>query len=385
MKIVDSLYTKHLMKQGFDKKRVAKFVKSMNKNWKSTQDVSLGEKCWAARHGFFADKIKLYGLNKDNYRDYLSDYDRLWLHPMNNHFAFWINDKITLKYMLQKPLEIDGKEYDVMPEYYLYIENDGHYSYLMDSPSEIVHDENYLFNLLKMKKELAVKLTNGEKGIGFYKLQYINGCVWANGKPMDQDFSDFERKLKGYVITEYCHQHKDLNDIWDKSECTLRVVCVRIPDGRYSGGRISSIINYARFGTSITGGTSNLSQGGVGIAFDFETGEYVSNFHRYHEFCPDGVTSFEKHPDTNVTAKGRRLPNWEIVKKTIIAMCDHFSSLEMFGFDIIITDEGLKICEINSLPAMDIEQVMCGPLMKNKDAATFFNMKAENKRKMLIH
>ena len=131
-------------------------------------------------------------------------------------------------------------------------------------------------------------------------------------------------------------------------------------------------------------GQVTCHRGGVGIAFDFVTGEYVSNFYRYLEFCPDGVTSFEKHPDTNVTVRGRRLPNWEITRKAVLAICEHFSSLEMFGFDIIITDEGLKICEINSLPAMGDEQVICGPLMKNQDAALFFNMKAENKRKKLI-
>jgi hypothetical protein len=373
------------MKQGFDKKRAARYRERMSLYWKNTP-ISFSKKLWAAKRGFFADKVELYGLTESNYKDYLSDYDRLWLHPMNNHFAFWINDKITLKYMLQKPFIIEGVEYDVMPEYYLYIENDGHYTYLMDSPSEISHDKDYLFNLLKLKKELAVKLTNGEKGKGFYKLQYIDGVVFSNGEPMEEDFSDFEKSLKGYVITEYCHQHSDLQQVWDKSECTLRVVTTRSINDRYSsksatGGGINVIVSYARFGSSLSGGASNLSQGGVGIPFDFESGIYGQNFMRYKEFCSDGCTAFPSHPDSNCCLSGKRLPNWDIVKKAIYAVCDHLASLEMLGLDIIITQNGLKLCEINSLPAFDYEQVMCGPLMKNEAAAKFFNAKKQKKIK----
>lgn len=242
MRLLDRIIDNQLIKRGFDKKRAARYRERMRMYWKNTP-ISFGKKLWAAKHGFFADKVELYGLTEENYKSYLSDYDRLWLHPMNNHFAFWINDKITLKYMLQKPLMIDGRSCDVMPEYYLYIENDGHYTYLMDSPIEIDHDCNYLLNLLKLKKELAVKLTNGEKGKGFYRLQYINGEIMSNGEPMTEPFHDFERQLKGYVVTEYCHQHSDLADVWNHSECTLRVVAVRQIKDRYSpeGGVLISL------------------------------------------------------------------------------------------------------------------------------------------------
>ena len=38
----------------------------------------------------------------------------------------------------------------------------------------------------------------------------------------------------------------------------------------------------------------------------------------------------------------------------------------------IITDDGFKICEINSLPGLDIEQVMFGPLLDNEVARQFY-------------
>lgn len=380
MILVDYFLEKALVKRGFDKKRAARFIKNFFFEWKKSPR-GFSEKLWAAKHGFYADKLDIYSLNEENYRNYLSDYDRLWLHPFNNHFAFWINDKITLKYMLQKPFVIDGVEYDVMPEYYLYIENDGHYTYLMDSPSVISHDKDYLFNLLKMKKELAVKLTNGEKGKGFYKLQYIDGVVFSNGELLEENFSDFEKSLKGYVITEYCHHNNKFNEVWDKSECTLRVIMLKNiePEKRYDGGEYFCIGSFARFGTSLSGGASNLSAGGVGIAFDFDSGVCHGKFIRESSLCSSDDMTINYHPDSRVSWEGKELPNYDIVKKAILAICDHLGSLEMLGLDIIITDGGLKICEINSLPAIDVCQIINRPVYLNKDAVAFINRKKEKK------
>ena len=81
----------------------------------------------------------------------------------------------------------------------------------------------------------------------------------------------------------------------------------------------------------------------------------------------------DAHPDTHVILGGQRLPNWDIVKKGLYDIVDYFSTLEYFGFDVIITDDGFKICEINSLPGLDIEQVMFGPILDNEVARQFYS------------
>ena len=60
-------------------------------------------------------------------------------------------------------------------------------------------------------------------------------------------------------------------------------------------------------------------------------------------------------------------------------MCQHISSLDYLGLDIIITEEGMKLCEINSHPAIDYEQVMCGPVLKREKINNFFNHKGLKK------
>ena len=49
------------------------------------------------------------------------------------------------------------------------------------------------------------------------------------------------------------------------------------------------------------------------------------------------------------------------------------------GLDIIITEDGMKLCEINSHPAIDYEQVMCGPVLKNEKVRAFFEHKGISK------
>ena len=65
-------------------------------------------------------------------------------------------------------------------------------------------------------------------------------------------------------------KHHELEKIWPMSECTLRVIMVKMPqESPYDKAKWHNIIAYARFGSSVSGGASNLSSGGIGIGFDF--------------------------------------------------------------------------------------------------------------------
>jgi len=53
-------------------------------------------------------------------------------------------------------------------------------------------------------------------------------------------------------------------------------------------------------------------------------------------------------------------------------VCQHIGSLDYLGFDVIITQDCLVFCEINSHPAMDYEQVMCAPALSEPSIRAFF-------------
>lgn len=355
-----------------DYKWAKMFVKKLSDDEKAFP-MSDEEKEWALKKGFFPGRIKLYGLNEENYHNYLPDFNYFMLHPLNHHFKMWVNDKLTLKYILSS----NGCEAS-MPEYYLYVENDNHYTYLFDAPDYIEKNEDFILNLLKDKRILAMKPNSGTSGgLGFVKLEIRGETIFENNKPIDMArYKEIVSNMKNYIVTQYAKQHDDLAKIWGESECTLRIIMVKEPkEDLYARSKWSNIVSYARFGSSVSGGASNLSSGGIGIGFDFETGTFNDFSIRYKKFCADGNTILYQHPDTKITWKGEKLPNWEYVKNMIYDICSHISSLSYLGFDVIITNDGMKLCEINTHPACDYEQVMCGPVMAKENARKFFENK----------
>lgn len=372
----------YLQEKGMLKKWARSFRKKLISDW-NTCNLPIEKKIWAIEHGFFPSSILLYNLTDENINLYLSDLDYMRMHPINNHFAFWINDKITLKNIFASPIKSISKPetyYNMMPEYYLYIENDGHYSYLMDSPSKIRKDENYLLNLLKDKKCLALKPSNGGGGFGFVKLEYENnGILWNDALINESQFKINQLELKGYIVTEYLKQHKSFDSICDKSACTLRVVVVKNIQDTYSGGKLEIVASYARFGTEASEGACNMHAGAVAISYNSETGEYGDEFFRYRGFADGDQTRFLRHPDSHVTLKGKKLPKYEDVKDVVLTACSYLSSLDYFGVDVVITDDTIKILEINSLPAMSTPQVLVGPMYTIPAAKTFFQKKLNSK------
>lgn len=361
---------------GMDYKWAKMFVKKLRDDENAFPVAAEDQKRWALERGFYPGRIELYGLTESNYCNYVPDYQYFMLHPMNNHFLKWL-DKTTLKYVLNS----NGCE-DVMPDYYAYVENDGSYTYLMDCPKDMTKNENFLIELLRKKGILAMKPNSGTSGgLGFIKLELRGNDIYENNKLIDQKcFIEIRDSMRNYIITEYAHQHHELTEIWSDSECTLRVIMCKNPrKDLYSPTEWSCAVSYARFGTSVNGGASNLSSGGVGVGFDFETGRYNDFCIRYKRFTPDGQWLLKQHPDTKAEWKTLGLPNWKYVREKINDICQHISSLDYLGLDIIITENGMKLCEINSHPAIDYEQIMCGPTLLNKNVRNFFENKGLRK------
>lgn len=367
----DKMYSL-LVEKGMDKKIAKLFIKKYKIEegyYKCNEET----RKWAMEKGFFPSRIELYGLDENNYRYFLPEYVDFMLHPYNNHFVIWINDKLSLKYTLGEQFD------DIMPEYYLYIENNGEYTYLQDTPSSIAKDKDFILNLLREKKVLIIKPNSSKSGgEGVMKVEWKDGVICINNKETIsiKEFQDRIKNLENNIVTEYAFNHPKLKEIWPDSECTLRIVMVKLPKKDiFAKAKWKCIVSYARFGTSISGGTSNLSSGGVGVGIDFQTGKFRAFGVRKQEFCIGGQWKCSEHPDTHVVWKDKCLPNWNYVRDTLYKVCDHYDSLSHLGFDVIITRKGFVLCEINSKPGMNYEQVVCDPPLLPEENVEYYNSK----------
>lgn len=319
------------------------FVDYMYKNWRKgkkedrkTRSVPYLQMLWAHRKGFYSYRIKQYGLTKDNYNLFLSDYDYKRLRPLNNEYRKWLWDKLSFSYIL--------KGYNnYLPEYYfLILKQDLKQVFLKKDrcPNSINSSLEGLVELIKYKRKLAFKPVVGSHGDGFLKVEYNGKSFFINDNQMDEsEIYRFIKALdKNYIITEYLSVSQVLNRIYPHVVPTIRLMVI-------NRNGIDPIIEnaYLRIGTSSTGSTDNISRGGVFASIDEKTGCY-SNAYIVEKH---NIRKCTRHPDTDMKLEGK-LPYWKHIQEKVLEISKYIFPLEYLGFDIVIIEGGFKILEINT-------------------------------------
>jgi len=328
------LVARGLVKSGYSAHYAAAFFDIWYEDIFKNKTTSLNKKVWAHRRGFFSRRIKNYGLTEDNYKDYLTDFDYLRLHPINGPYSRWIDDKLTIKYLLYP-----FSEY--LPDYYYHICS-GEILRLMDCPDGFEATIPDILALLKAKGCLAAKLISGARGQGFHKLAYIGHDFFINHQLSSQEnVSELitmwqNNKNMEYILTEYISAHSTLEKISGDTPGTVRIVVIRGKDRHPE-----IVFSFIKFATKKSG-ASNAAASMICLV-DENTGYFDDGI----TLKGDSVLDCKFHPDTNILLEGV-LPNWSLIKEKIILICDHIPQVIYMGFDLIITDGGFKIIEINS-------------------------------------
>ena len=311
------------------------WMRSVWDDFLHTKSTNIFQKIWCWRHGFQSFRIQQYGLTKENYKNFLSDYQYHWLNRINNGYQIWINDKTTTRYVMEP-----YKQY-LAKYYYDIIKMSGEtcIKALQDIPEGFEPSFDGIFKLLRQEKLLALKPSSGTHGDGFYRMEYADGKYLINGKEMTED--EIVGMISGfksvYVITEYLFMHHELKKIYPNAVNTIRVAVVN-----QSAYEPKIMQTYMRIGSSKSGFTDNVGYGGICAKIDTATGRY---------YCPQQIhdhvfTPCPKHPDTGVEIEGI-VPNWDYMCEGVLNICRFMPELEYLGFDIAITDDGFKIIEIN--------------------------------------
>ena len=328
-------FVKHFCRPGIRPYMQKLWMRSVWDDFLHTKSTNIFQKIWCWRHGFQSFRIQQYGLTKENYKSFLSDYQYHWLNRINNGYQIWINDKTTTRYVMEP-----YKQY-LAKYYYEIIKMSGEtcIKALQDIPEGFEPSFDGIFKLLRQEKLLALKPSSGTHGDGFYRMEYADGKYLINGKEMTED--EIVGMISGfksvYVITEYLFMHHELKKIYPNAVNTIRVAVVN-----QSAYEPKIMQTYMRIGSSKSGFTDNVGYGGICAKIDTATGRY---------YCPQQIhdhvfTPCPKHPDTGVEIEGI-VPNWDYMCEGVLNICRFMPELEYLGFDIAITDDGFKIIEIN--------------------------------------
>lgn len=317
------------------------FVNDWKRHWKEHPIKVAKIHC----KGWSYSDWAILGITDNVKGKYLSTVQYCSLHPFTGSESSWIDDKLTLKYILHgTPLS------GYMPKYYYQIECDGKILKLMDAPEEYLNTITDVIKLLIDKGALALKKIKGSLGEGFYSIIKEGSQYIVNGNRLsEKELNEFLSAISGYLVMELLMP----NSYFAKYNKTS-VGCLRYVIGRKLDGSIIDIYSFMRIGTKKSGSVENFNRGGVLVILDedgkFETGYVLDE---------DTWTSrnIARHPDNGLPLKGF-IPKWCEIKTVSKMIAEILPQLNYLGIDFVVTrDNNLKILEINSLTSLDSIQL----------------------------
>lgn len=355
-RISKRIIMKYLMRKGYSYLSAYFVYYELTTDFPMNTQLSFYQKVKAYKKGFFCERIRSYNLKTDSdYYKYIPEILYYKLHPINGRFSQWIDDKLTMKYMLQP-----FNEY--LPKYYYHLE-DGKLFRLSDCPTDFGNQILDLVKLIQLVGAVAAKKIAGTKGDGFYKLSYDKNVYYINNKVANYEaFLELLKNMDGYLFIEYLTVCNLLYKINPESANTIRVSVINEEDDPVITA------SFIRFGTKCSGVVDNISAGGIFCGVNIENGELF----RPSQYDDDwNVIDATYHPDTNVKIEGI-IPGWEEMVEKLKEISRYLPQLIYLGYDILVTNDGFKIIEINSLQGLQHLQLFY-PTRLNESSRKFFD------------
>jgi len=340
------------------RQRIWKYERFIIQEIKSPVRLSLLKRLWAMKHGFYSDHILFYGLNKDNIHRYMPDFIHdSFLHPINARFSGMIDDKLQLPFLLK-----DFPEYVTDYHYLIYDSEMIDLSGLGRNTE--AYDPGRLLSLLRDKGNLIIKPLSGQGGENVLRIEANGGSFYINGNRYNE--SDALRCLmnrEGYIVCQFVHQHQYANDLYSSTTNTIRFITMR----DYETHKAFIGACFHRVGTLQSIPVDNFGQGGLLCSIDMESGIIGRALAKRAD---GGVQFLDKHPDTGVPISGQIIPSWDYIKSEVLRIADFLAFIPYMGWDIVITSNGFKVLEINSLPTL-LWQIH-NPICDNPRAKAFY-------------
>lgn len=315
------------------------FLKDGGSEIIQNRQIPFWYKIWAFCNGFFPCRGWFHGVNAKNCKQYLTDFDYYRKAPYNDPAYTAQISKENLKKTLHA--------FDAfLPRYYLTIRQ-GILQRLEDWPDEI--ELSGAESVLLEKNEILVmKRVSGRAGAGFIAAKYLGGDSFSfNDMTLcRKEAAAYIEGLDGYLVTEFVEQAETYRDIWDQTTHTLRVQTYK----KDVSSPAEIVFAFLRIGSAkrLRAVSHVVSEGIYTTGIEVIAGDPIATV----TAGEDGRMTFvEKHADT-----GKNLqicvPNWHIIAEKCMEMHDRLAKLNWLGWDVVVTDDGFKILEVNTFTGL---------------------------------
>lgn len=297
---------------------------------------------WNYRHGFSKATVEVCGINKFNYRKFVSDRLYYFNHPYNGSCTSIIDNKLWLPFFLSTNLEF-------CPQYYFYKDDSGFLDLETNTRVSFLEFKKKLINVRK----IACKHTHSAVGVGFFVLSCDRGDYFCNNKKISEiELQNKLEHLSEYIFTEYVIQHDYAMRISRNSLNTLRLLTVW--DFNKKNFYVARAFHRFGVGESVV---DNIGQGSGVLSFvNVDTGELTGEGAVNINNSGDTYCKNIIHPTSNIDLSGVRIPHYKEVVQTILKICNEHSYMRYIGWDIAITEDGFKVIETNSFSALEVIQ-----------------------------
>ncbi len=166
-------------------------------------------------------------------------------------------------------------------------------------------------------------------------------------------------KIKIILFRPESRRILKISEIYPDSVNTCRIIMEN------KNGKIRLVCAMLRIGQGQKE-VDNISSGGICVNIDINSGK-LGDFALSYE-----GEKLEEHPDTHFVFRNKKISQWNEIRRFIIESSGKFPFFTYLGWDIALTVEGPVAIEINSVPAIDIMEMISGGLreafgIKNPD------------------
>ena len=313
--------------------------------WDDKTDFSVpfSVKLRYAFRGFSVNEYVWYDLAHHDYREYISEFERLRSRMINGEYKFVLDNKLVFE-------DVFG-QYTFVPRNYAMIE-DGHVYALHGTP---VSNENFADFLQQAGKTILKWLDRGG-GSGTYFFEYRDGTLYANGEPCSREQLEKIRCRKGQaILCQYVTQSAFSASLYPHTANTIRIVCAR-KKGEATARIIAAV---QRIGCEASIPVDNVSSGGMTSVIDLETGELSYGIAKLGP-KERRMKKFHVHPDSQTQISGKVIPDWQKLKREIVNLTNKVPYLNFVAWDVLLTEEGFCVIEGNASSGCGIFQMEHG-------------------------
>lgn len=318
-------------KKGVVDFRIDRIASEYTHDYYEYPNVEKEDKKWAYSKGFASYKMVLYGLNRDNYKDYISDfvfYNKN--NYVNREFESWFEHKLNTYYLLM-PFA------DSMPKHYWYIRKPN----IM--PIAINEKRNgTLKDIIDLIKDrpIAAKAVRGGHAAGFYKLEYKNDRFIVNNEEKSEaEFTSLISKLNNYIITDYVKPSSAFETLVGDTFVVMRVITVYDEN---DGPQITSAS--IRLGCKAAGVVADYD-GTIYCGINLKEGTTFRPLYRENDYYCSPITT---HPDTGQVLEGWHIPHWDKMAELAKKISGYIPMTPYLVMDVIPAEAGFSILEINT-------------------------------------